>query len=139
MNPFFIGLIIYGNFVVALLLYIFIFQRRKVMDLQLGINISIVAGGMIALTTGVLLIFQYPFHYTLITIIATLLGIGVGGVFGALFDYQTFLTGLVNGLMLGLMAPMIGAIITDQILFIIVIEGFFLLVITMIIIAIKKS
>ncbi|WP_246880012.1 hypothetical protein [Bacillus suaedae] len=102
-------------------------------------NIAIVAGGMMALISGVLLIFQYPFHFTVITIISTLIGIVIGGLFGALFDYQTFLTGFSNGLMLGLMSPMIGSILTDQFLFIVALEGLIGAAISLIIVSIIRS
>ena len=48
---------------------------KKRIGFQLGMNISIVMGGMIALLSGVLLILQFPFHFTLITIISTLVGL----------------------------------------------------------------
>lgn len=131
--------LLYINFVVIIALYFYIFRCRKLIGFQLGMNIAIVAGGMMALISGVLLIFQYPFHFTVITIISTLIGIGVGGLFGALFDYQTFLTGFSNGLMLGLMSPMIGSILTDQFLFIFALEGLIGAAISLIIVSIIRS
>lgn len=135
----FFNIILYGNFGLFLVLYVFIYKYRRLIGFHLGMNISIVAGGMMGLSSGILLVFQYPFHYTIITIIATLIGMIVGGVFGAIFDYQTLLTGLVNGLMLGIMAPMIGAILTEQFLFIIVLEVLIVFTIIGMAVSIRKS
>lgn len=139
MHDTFVGLTLYGNFIIIFLLFGLIYRYRKLICFQQGINISIIVGGMAALNTGVLLIFQFPFQFTLITIFATLVGMGVGGVFGAIFDYQTFLTGFINGLTLGLMAPMIGSILNNQVLFIIVIEILLLFTTGLIIRSIRKT
>ncbi|MCM3408555.1 hypothetical protein [Metabacillus litoralis] len=103
------GIFIYMNLVVALLTYIHFYKRRKLIGFHLGMNIAMVAGGSIAICTGVILINQFPLHFLEITIIATLTGIIIGSLFGGLFDYQTLLTGFINGLMMGIMSPMIGA------------------------------
>ena len=100
-------------------------ESRNVIGFQLGMNISIVMGGMIALLSGVLLILQFPFHFTLITIISTLAGLVAGALFGLLFDYQTFVTGLTNGIVIGLMSPMIGTVIEMPSVFVWFIHGFF--------------
>ena len=102
-------------------------------------NISMVMGGMIALLTGVLLITQYPFHFTLITIISTLVGLGVGALFGLLFDYQTFMTGLTNGMVIGLMSPMIGTVIEMSFVFIVFIHGLFVVCLLTILNSIRRA
>ena len=73
---------IYTDICIALGFYAYLVGIKKRIGFQLGMNISMVMGGMIALLTGVLLITQYPFHFTLITIISTLVGLGVGALFG---------------------------------------------------------
>ena len=101
----------YVDICIVLGFYVYLRRIKKLIGFQLGMNISIVMGGMIALLSGVLLILQFPFHFTLITIISTLAGLVVGALFGLLFDYQTFVTGLTNGMVIGLMSPMIGTVI----------------------------
>ncbi|HWL11884.1 MAG TPA: hypothetical protein VNQ57_02760 [Ureibacillus sp.] len=68
------------------------------------------SSGVMGIAIGTLLGYAFPAHYTLITIIATLLAILVGAFFGALVDYQTLLTGVSSGLMAGFMGPMIGVV-----------------------------
>jgi hypothetical protein len=114
----YIGLMTYFNLTVVIFLYMKLYKMRKLIGFQLGMNISILMGGMTALSTGVLLISQFPFSFTAVTIINTLIGMAAGGAYGALFDYQTLLTGYANGLMIGIMAPMIGSIIGNSLLFI---------------------
>jgi hypothetical protein len=114
----YIGLLLYLNLTANILLYRELYKARKLIGFQLGMNISILMGGVTALCTGVLLISQFPFSFTMVTIISTVAGMAAGGAYGALFDYQTLLTGYANGLMIGLMAPMIGSIIGNDWLFI---------------------
>jgi hypothetical protein len=114
----YIGLLLYLNLTANILLYRELYKARKLIGFQLGMNISILMGGVSALCTGVLLISQFPFSFTMVTIISTVAGMAAGGAYGALFDYQTLLTGYANGLMIGLMAPMIGSIIGNDWLFI---------------------
>ncbi|MCA1041856.1 hypothetical protein LCM00_20380 [Bacillus infantis] len=114
----YIGLLLYLNLTANILLYRELYKARKLIGFQLGMNISILMGGVTALCTGVLLISQFPFSFTMVTIISTVAGMAAGGAYGALFDYQTLLTGYANGLMIGLMAPMIGSIIDNDWLFI---------------------
>ncbi|WP_047985572.1 hypothetical protein [Ornithinibacillus californiensis] len=139
MNENLFALVLYANFVVFLILYSFVFQIRKMIGFQLGMNISVATGGLMGLTSGMLLIFLYPFHFTWITIISTLIGMLVGALFGALFDYQTMLTGLINGLMLGIMAPMLGSILTNQFLIMLVLEVLVCSIIIILVISIRRS
>lgn len=118
-------LLFYGNFLLTAILYYYLYRIKKLIGFQLGMNIAMVIGGMVAIASGVLLISQYPFHFTEITMVSTLIGMIVGGAFGALFDYQTFLTGFTNGLMIGMMAPMIGAVMDNNSTFILFMEFLF--------------
>jgi hypothetical protein len=129
----------YVDICISLGFYLYLREIKKLIGFQLGMNISIVMGGMIALLSGVLLILQYPFHFTLVTVISTLSGLLTGALFGRLFDYQTFVTGLTNGIILGLMSPMIGTVIEMPSLFIWFIHGFFVLSLFTIFISIKRS
>ncbi|AXI10098.1 hypothetical protein CUC15_14680 [Oceanobacillus zhaokaii] len=139
MDGIYTDLFFYGNFLLAAILYYYLYRIRKLIGFQLGMNIAMVIGGMIAVASGILLISQYPFHYTEITIVSTLIGMIVGGAFGAMFDYQTFLTGFTNGLMIGIMAPMIGAVIDNNSTFILFIEFLFGASVVLVIISRKSS
>lgn len=132
-------LFMYLDICIFLSFYLYLRRIKKLIGFQLGMNISIVMGGMIALLSGVLLILQFPFHFTLVTIISTLAGLLTGALFGLLFDYQTFVTGLTNGIVVGLMSPMIGTVIEMPSLFVWFIHGFFVLSLITIFISIKRS
>lgn len=127
------GLLLYINFFILLGSYVYFFKRRKLIGFHLGMNIAMVAGGSASIGTGVILINQFPFHFLEVTVITTITGIFAGSVFGGLFDYQTLLTGYINGLMMGIMSPMIGAAASGS-MFVIFIEacmaGSFVLLIT---------
>ncbi|WP_456271054.1 hypothetical protein [Bacillus sp. AK031] len=110
------------NILLTACLYVYVGKKSRLVGFQLGMNISIIAGGFTAVSTGIVLIMIYPFFYTSVTILSVLIGLIAGGAFGLLFDYQTALTGYVNGLMMGLMAPMVGALIDNQLMFLTFLE-----------------
>lgn len=112
------------NFLSAYVLYIYLFNRRKQIGFHLGMNIAMVAGGGMALGTGVIFINLYPLYFLEATLFAVVIGSLTGIFFGNLFDYQTLLTGYINGMMMGIMAPMVGAAASVGILFLLMIEVF---------------
>lgn len=132
-------LLMYADICVALGFYAYLASIKKRIGFQLGMNISMVMGGMLAFLSGILLILQFPFHFTLITITSTLIGIVTGALFGLLFDYQTFVTGLTNGMVIGLMSPMIGTVIELPSVFVSFIHVFFGLSLLTILISIKRA
>lgn len=133
------GILLYGNFIVAFICYIYLFNRRKLIGFHLGMNIAMVTGGGLAILTGVLLINRFPLHYLEITIATTLTGMIVGSLFGGMFDYQTLLTGYINGLLMGIMAPMVGAATSDSIIFILSLEIFIIGSFSMLLVSSKFS
>ncbi|WP_379670330.1 hypothetical protein [Pueribacillus sp. YX66] len=122
----FLGFLLYANILLTGVLYVYLRNRRQFIRFQDGINIATMVGGFIAVICGVILIYQFPFHYVVVTIITTLIGIVVGACFGALFNLETLLTGYTHGMMMGLMSPMIGAAAKNSIAFLIFLELFFL-------------
>ncbi|MCZ2259921.1 hypothetical protein [Sporosarcina sp. G11-34] len=110
--------------VLAISGYLWIFRRRALIGFHVGMNVAMVAGGGLALGTGVLLIYEFPFYYMEVTGIATLTGLAAGGLFGRLFGRQPMLSGYVCGLMTGMMAPMVGAAAFFSIPFAVMIEVF---------------
>ena len=88
----------------------------------MGIDIANLVGGFVALVSGVILIYQFPLKFVLVTIITTIIGMLVGGLFGRLVDYPTLLMGYANGLMMGIMAPMVGAAAQRSMVFLLFLE-----------------
>lgn len=126
-----------GNFIFLGILYVYVLRTRKLIDCHVGMNISMVASGATAFVTGIILIYQFPFEFVLMTIMTTMIGIVVGVLFGCLFGYQTLVTGYVNGLMMGMMAPMIGAAASLNIVFLIFIELIFLFSLALLVLSVK--
>lgn len=127
------------QFLLAGVTYQFLYRQRKLIDFHLGMNIAMVAGGGLALGTGVLLIYEFPVYYMEVTVVAALTGMLVGSLFGGIFDNQTLLTGYISGLMTGMMAPMIGAAASYSIPFAIMMELFVLCSFMMLFKATKSS
>lgn len=135
----FLGYLLLGNLVILALTYLYLFKNRKLIGFQLGMNLSSMAGGFIAIISGVILIYQFPLKFVAVTMVTTLIGMVVGGVFGALFDYQTSLTGYGNGLMMGIMAPMIGASAKNSEMFLIFIESVFVLSLFLLVLSVRHT
>ena len=131
--------LLYGDICLIIGFYLYIRKMRKLIGFHLGMNISMVMGGMAALVFGILLITHFPFHFTYITLISAIVGGTVGTLFGLLIDYQTFVTGLTNGLIVGLMAPMIGTVMEMRMLFIWFLHAFFVASLVIMIISIKRA
>ncbi|WP_226641871.1 hypothetical protein [Mesobacillus subterraneus] len=112
------------NFLSAYVLYIFLYNRRKRIGYHLGMNITMVTSGGLALGTGIIFINLYPFYFLEATLFSVIIGCLSGILFGSLFDYQTLLTGFITGLMMGIMAPMVGAAALEGVMFLIMIEVF---------------
>ncbi|NKE06226.1 MULTISPECIES: hypothetical protein [Mesobacillus] len=112
------------NFLSAYVLYIFLYNRRKRIGYHLGMNITMVTSGGLALGTGIVFINLYPFYFLEATLFSVIIGCLSGILFGNLFDYQTLLTGFITGLMMGIMAPMVGAAALEGVMFLIMIEVF---------------
>ena len=134
-----LGYLLYGNVLLLAITYMYLFHIRKLIGFQLGMNISNMAGGFLALITGVILIYQFPLKFVIVTVITTLLGMIVGGLFGSLFDYQTMLTGYGNGLMMGIMSPMIGAAAKNSYLFLTFLEGIFIVSLFLLVLSAKRT
>ncbi|HJF33483.1 MAG TPA: hypothetical protein K8V56_17105 [Sporosarcina psychrophila] len=132
------GLVIF-QFLLALVTYRFLYNRKKLIGFHLGMNIAMVAGGGLALGTGVLLIYEFPVYYMEVTVVAALTGMVTGSFFGGMFDNQTLLTGYISGLMTGLMAPMIGVAASYSIPFAIMVEFFVLCSFMMLFRAMRSS
>ncbi|WP_233549429.1 hypothetical protein [Lysinibacillus yapensis] len=97
-------------FLVCVVSYLFLRKMRYLISYHLGMNLAMTASGIMGIAVGTLLGYAFPAHYTVITIFATILAMGIGALFGALVDYQTLLSGVSNGLMAGIMGPMIGVV-----------------------------
>ena len=132
------GLLIF-HFLLAVVTYSYLYRGRKLIGFHLGMNIAMVAGGGLALGTGVLLIYEFPVYYMEVTVLAALTGMVAGSLYGGMFDNQTLLAGYISGLMTGMMAPMIGAAASYSIPFAIMVEFFVLCSFLMLVKAAKSS
>ncbi|WP_235801811.1 hypothetical protein [Ureibacillus manganicus] len=104
----FIILILLSYFLVCAVSYLFLRKIRYQISYHLGMNVAMTSSGIMGIAVGTILVYGFPGHYTLITIVSTIVAIFIGVVFGALVDYQTLLSGISSGIMSGLMGPMIG-------------------------------
>jgi hypothetical protein len=135
----YLGYLLYGNLLVLVLTFMYLFRIRKLIGFQLGMNISTMAGGFTAMITGVILIYQFPLKFVIVTVVTTLIGMIAGALFGSLFDYQTLLTGYGNGLMMGIMAPMVGAAAKNSSIFLIFLEGIFIVSLFLLVLSAKRT
>ncbi len=90
--------------------YYYLYRRKKSMGLSLGMNTAMAMTVFFSLFLSYVLMEKFPFYYVQILCVTTLTTMLVGGLFGWLKDEQTIITGLANGVMMGLMAPMAAGI-----------------------------
>lgn len=119
--------------------YVYLIKVRKLIGFHLGTNLATMLGGSLAIVTGVILIYQFPLQFVFVTMVTTLLGMSVGALIGALFDYQALLTGYANGLMMGIMSPMVGAAAKNSYLFLAFIEMVFIFSLFLFILSVRQS
>ncbi len=134
----FLAVFFYANALLTAGLYLYARSRRQMMGFQDGIHIAQMASGFIALICGVVLIYQFPFHYVNVTIASTLIGMAAGVIFGALFHHEALLSGYAHGMMMGLMSPMIGAAAKNSFPFLLFVELFFMFSLVFVFHFIKK-
>lgn len=122
----FLGFLLYANVMLMVILYVYLKSKSEIYRMQDGSNIATIAGGFLALLCGVILMYQFPFHFVAVTMVTTLIGMITGASFGALFHNEALLTGYSHGMMLGIMAPMIGAAAKNSLVFLLFLEACFL-------------
>jgi hypothetical protein len=91
-------------------LYRYLYRRKKSTGLSFSMNTAMAMTLFFSLFLSYLLMEKFPFHYVQIICVVTLSTMLVGGLFGQLKDEQTIITGLANGVIMGLMSPMAAGI-----------------------------
>lgn len=134
-----LGLLLFANIMLISFVYVYLIKVRKLIGFHLGTNLATMLGGSLAIVTGVILIYQFPLQFVFVTMVTTLLGMSVGALIGALFDYQALLTGYANGLMMGIMSPMVGAAAKNSYLFLAFIEMVFIFSLFLFILSVRQS
>lgn len=122
-----------------LLLYLYVRVNRKKIGFQHAMNATMLIAGLTAFYLGIVLSLQYPNSPEWVFLVAPGTGMLAGAWFGALFDYQTAITGVVHGLMMGLMAPMVGMIWNQPLLLLLIAEGFYLLSLSFVALSVKQT
>lgn len=128
-----------ADLLLYIVFFVYAFRKKKLIGIKLGMNISQVMGGTAALLSGIVLVLEFPFRFTFITIVSAIIGVLIGAFFGLLFDYQTFLTGTINGMIAGLMAPLIGSVLEmpEQVIWLV--HGVFFFCLLFIMLSIQRS
>ncbi|RFU61748.1 hypothetical protein [Peribacillus glennii] len=71
---------------------------------------ALTASTIVSLVTALNLFLLFPDYFSVISGLNMILGIGIGAVFGAMVNAQSFIAGLFNGGVGGIMGTMIGAV-----------------------------
>jgi hypothetical protein len=96
--------------------YFFLARFREMIGCHIGMNITMTVSGLLGIASGIVLAYQFPSIYTVVTIINTLIAAIIGVLFGALGDFQTVISGGISGVMAGIMGPMLGVMIDKPLL-----------------------
>lgn len=104
----FIWVLFCSYFVMAAVSYIYLRKSRNLISYHFGMNIAMTASGVMGLSCGIVLGYQFPLYYSEIIFLTLVIAIVIGALFGSLVDYQTMITGVSSGIMSGVMGPMLG-------------------------------
>ncbi|RFU61438.1 hypothetical protein [Peribacillus glennii] len=104
----FIWVIFISYFVMAAVSYFYLRKSRNLISYHFGMNIAMTSSGVMGISCGIILGNQFPLFFSEVTFLTLLIAISAGAIFGSLVDYQTLVTGVSNGIMAGIMGPMLG-------------------------------
>ncbi|MED0678569.1 hypothetical protein P4S83_16045 [Aneurinibacillus thermoaerophilus] len=109
----FLWLLLGVTLIAGTFFYFFLARFREMIGCHIGMNITMTVSGLLGIASGIVLAYQFPSIYTVVTIINTLIAVIIGVLFGSLGDFQTVISGGISGIMAGIMGPMLGAM-ADQ-------------------------
>ena len=109
----FTWILLFSYLLAAVAAYLFLYKARLLIGYHLGMNMAMTSSGVLGISIGAVLGTIFPLSFTEVAVVSALLAALAGGVFGALADYQTLLTGVTSGVMSGLMGPMLGIMASD--------------------------
>ncbi len=98
-----------GNILLIISLYMYLAERKeKWRPSSFIMNAIMTPVTLFALCTGFLFTYMHPGFLIETSIAAGVLGLSCGLLFGSLFNFDSAMTGACNGLMAGIMTPMLG-------------------------------
>jgi hypothetical protein len=120
----FLWLLLGVNLIAGACSYLFLTRFREIIGCHIGMNITMAVTGLLGTATGIVLAYQFPSSYTVVTIINIIVTVIIGVLFGMLGDFQTIISGGISGFMAGIMGPMLGAMADRPFLLLIFITVF---------------
>ncbi|SDH72274.1 hypothetical protein SAMN05192534_11028 [Alteribacillus persepolensis] len=99
-----------GNILLIVALYMYLHERKdkRHHSSSFIMNAVMTPVTVFSLCSGFLFTYIHPGYVIETSIAAGVLGIGCGLLYGSLFSFDSAMVGACNGLMAGIMAPMLG-------------------------------
>jgi hypothetical protein len=105
--------ILITNIFIVTIVFVRLFNRRKVFQDRFAMIMAATISGTISFSLALVIYFLIPSGLAVISLITTAVGGFIGICFGSLVKLQSVLSGLFHGIVGGIMGTMLGAVIED--------------------------
>ncbi|PLT33393.1 hypothetical protein [Bacillus sp. V5-8f] len=110
---FFLICVLIINSLISFLSYRYLNKSKYLFSDRFAFIVAVTASTIVSLVTSLNLFLLFPDYFFVISGVNLFIGTGVGAVFGAMVNAQSFIAGLFNGGVGGIMGTMMGAVAMD--------------------------
>ncbi|MGD6942919.1 hypothetical protein ACQCT6_12870 [Cytobacillus gottheilii] len=112
LSPLFIMLFLV-NGLMGFFFYFVMYKKRKLFADRFGMVMAAAGSSIFCMNLAMLLHFIFPFEIGVLAILSTVIGGGIGLLYGALVRFQSLLAGFSHGSIGSIMGTMVGAVVEN--------------------------
>ncbi|MGM8212694.1 hypothetical protein ACLIBH_07855 [Virgibacillus sp. W0430] len=101
------------NLSIGYAVFISMYRQKSAMQDRFAMTMATVESSVLSLSISMIVFFILPGSIVFTSLITTIIGIGIGYAFGSLLKFQSLLAGVFQGMIGGIMGPMLAAVIED--------------------------
>lgn len=106
-------ILLIANSMMGFFFYIVMYKRRKLFADRFGMVMAVGGSSIFCMNLAMLLHFLFPFEIGTLAILSTVIGGGIGIMYGALVRFQSLLAGFSHGSIGSIMGTMFGAVVEN--------------------------
>ena len=106
-------IITFINMLVTGWTYVSLYRRRYLFSERFGFTVTYLASTSCSFVLALNLCLLFPKHFEVVSTFTLFLGIVIGAMFGSMVNMQSFIAGVFNGGVGGIMGSMLGAVALD--------------------------
>jgi hypothetical protein len=93
--------------------YFSLYRQRYLFSERFGFTVTYLASTSCSFAVALNLFLLFPKHFEVVSTLTLILGIVIGALFGSMVNMQSFIAGIFNGGVGGIMGSMLGAVALD--------------------------